>query len=243
MLINSEMKLFLTGGGESENFEELDNLFISKLSKNPKLLFIPLAGEESSFLDGLDRIQETFSTIHFNKIELCTNLFELDWEELKRFDAIYLDGGNTFHLMKQIRQSHFYELIRKFIQNGGVINGDSAGAIILGSHLETAHFGILGDENESNLISYQGLNLLGDWAIHCHYDPEDDEEIMSFSREYGLPVLALAEETGVFIEYDHVQVYGDKELKIFDYSSDQEDLMPLVLKPGDKLNLKLISKV
>jgi dipeptidase E len=171
------MKLILSGGGDSEYFVELDKAFLNHLSNNPSLLLIPMAGEAGNYKDALERIVETFSTIDFENIEMCLELETLDWDYLKKFDAIYIDGGNTFRLMDQVRKSHFYELIRKFIHKGGVINGDSAGAIILGSHLETAHFGDAGDENETELISYQGLNLLGDIAIHCHYEDTEEHQI------------------------------------------------------------------
>ena len=60
------MKLIMTGGGDSEHFEEIDQYFISLLGEDPRLLFIPLAGDPESFEDGLERIQETFSTIQFH---------------------------------------------------------------------------------------------------------------------------------------------------------------------------------
>jgi dipeptidase E len=83
-----------------------------------------MAGEPSTYNDALERIVETFSTMNFENIEMCLNLEELNWDYLKKFDAIYIDGGNTFRLMDQVRKPHFYELIRKFIHFGGVINGD-----------------------------------------------------------------------------------------------------------------------
>ena len=205
----------MTGGGDSENFTKIDAHFLSLLSEDPTLLFIPLAGEPESFTDCHERIKETFSTIEFENIEMCLDLKDLKWSHLKNFDALYIDGGNTFKLMKHIRESHFYELLRMFIHNGGIINGDSAGAIILGSHLETAHFGTIGDENLSGLISYQGLNLLGDWVIHCHYDLTDDFEIKTFTRQVGLPVLALAEDTAIAVEDGQINVFGPGMLKVF----------------------------
>lgn len=206
------MKLVLSGGGDSEHFYELDKEFVSHLSDNPSLLLIPVAGEFSSYNDALDRIIETFSTINFKNIEMCLELQDLSWDYLEKFDAIYIDGGNTFKLMDQVRRSHFYELIRKFIHKGGVINGDSAGAIILGSHLETAHFGEVGDDNYTKLISYQGLSLLGNIAIHCHYDECEAKQVMNFVEEYGFSVIALNEASGVMIVNDTLKVISEEAI-------------------------------
>ncbi len=225
------MKLILSGGGDSENFVQLDQHFLGLLPENPNLLLIPMAGEPETYDDALDRIVDTFSTIHFDNIDMSLDLKDLDWETLKKFDAIYIDGGNTFRLMDLVRKSNFYEVLRKFIHNGGVINGDSAGAIILGSHLETAHFGDEGDDNESDLISYQGLNLLGDTAIHCHYQDSEKDEIASFVREYGLPVIALHEDSGVSIIDDALEVIGKNKVDI--YFGDQY----ISLDPGQSIDL------
>ncbi len=226
------MKLILSGGGDSENFVELDKHFLSLLPENPNLLLIPMAGDPDTYDDALDRIVDTFSTIDFENIEMSLDLQDLDWHTLRDFDAIYIDGGNTFRLMDCVRKSHFYELLRKFIHHGRVINGDSAGAIILGSHLETAHFGDEGDDNESELISYQGLNILGDYAVHCHYQKHEQEEIAEFVNEYGLPVIALDETAGVSIENNQIQVIGKTTVDI--YYNDR--IVELV--PSQKLSLK-----
>lgn len=209
------MKLVLTGGGDSKHFREIDKFFVSKLGKTPSLFFIPLAGKKRSWKNALSRIQETFSTIHFDNIEACEDLNSLTWEKLKRFDAIYIDGGNTFQLMDMIRDTHFYELLHKFLNHGGVVNGDSAGAIVLGSHIETAHFGLHGDENKAGVISYQGLNLLGSWAIHCHYKKREDKEIQKFVLEYGFPVIALHDSSSVYLSNRNLKVIGKKSVSVF----------------------------
>ena len=108
------MQLVLTGGGDSEHFRELDKHFISLLGDSSRLLFIPLACDKEHWNDGLERISETFSTIHFDNIEMCLDLEVLDWAYLSKFDAIYIDGGNTFQLMSRIRKTHTYELLCRF---------------------------------------------------------------------------------------------------------------------------------
>ena len=209
------MKLIMTGGGDSEHFNAIDNHFINLLGAKPKLLYIPLAGDEADYAYGLDRIKRVFSTIVFSDIKMCIDLSILDWAYLSVFDAIYFDGGNTFKLMSHIRDTHTYELLHRFLHSGGVINGDSAGAIVLGSHLETAHIGDGGDDNDSEVISYQGLNFLGPIALHCHYESTHDIEIKEFSQSYGYPVLALHEDTAISIEEGIVKVIGNNQASFF----------------------------
>ena len=210
------MKIILSGGGDSKYFNELDKHFLSLMPQNPNLLLIPLAGEPDTYGDCLERIVDTFSSIHFENIDMCLEINDLYWDYIKNFDAIYIDGGNTFKLMNEIRSSHFYELLHRFLHNEKVINGDSAGALILGSHIETAHFGLCGDENRVDLISYQGLNLLGNLAIHCHFNAKTDEkEIIKFVKTYGFNVLALPDSSGVSIENGNIQVHTKTPAYLF----------------------------
>ena len=225
------LKFILTGGADSDKFEKIDNHFISLLGKKPTLLFIPLAGEEDSWDDGLDRIQEVFSTIEFDAIEMCVDLSVLEWDYIKNFSAIYIDGGNTFRLMEAIHNTHTFEILHRFLHSGGILNGDSAGAIVLGSHIQTAHFGEVGDKNESEVISYQGLGLIGKWAIHCHYKVDEDDEIERFSDTYGFPVIALHEETAIYIEDGILKVFGPGEAVIF------KGYLKKTLKVGDVFQL------
>ena len=220
------MKLIISGGGESKHFRQLDKSFISILGPNPNLLFIPLACASDHWDDGLERNAATFSTIHFENIEMCLDLGGLCWQSLNNFDAVYIDGGNTFQLMSKIRQTHTYELLNRFIHHGGVINGDSAGAIVMGSHLKTAHFGDAGDHNHAGLTSYQGLNLLGQWAIHAHYSKSEDAEIEHFVTEYGFPVIALHDTAGAFIDDRSLTVVGNSEVTLFHHDRKE------ILKPN-----------
>jgi dipeptidase E len=209
------MKLILTGGGDSKHFEAIDKLFMGLMGEHSRLLFIPLAGEPNHWQTGLERIQETFRTIEFDYVEMCEDLSGLSSEHLALFDAIYIDGGNTFRLMSEIRETHTYELFYQFLHHGGIINGDSAGAIVLGSHLETAHFGRVPDENRSEVISYQGLNFLGNYAIHCHYEEEENDEIQDFVLEYGFPVIALHENSSVYFDDGYLKVVGESKVVLF----------------------------
>lgn len=209
------MKLIMTGGGDSNYFLEIDAHFMSLLGEKPRLLYFPFAQAKKYWSNGHTRIADVFSSLDFTQIEICKSLKDLDWEYLKDFDAIYIDGGNTFELMDKFRNTHGYELIKRFLFHGGVINGDSAGAIALGSHIATAHFGDIGDENSTELVSYQGLNTLGNWSIHCHYEESEDFEIIDFVTSYGLPVMALSETTAISIENNKIKVIGQSPITIF----------------------------
>jgi len=49
---------------------------------------------------------------------------------LQKYDTVYIGGGDTFKLLKLIRESGFDEKLLRYYKSGGAIYGGSAGAII-----------------------------------------------------------------------------------------------------------------
>ena len=48
-------------------------------------------------------------------------------------DVVYLTGGNPAHLLETLRDSLLLDAIRKRLENGGILAGSSAGAMVMGS--------------------------------------------------------------------------------------------------------------
>ena len=114
------------------------------------------------------------------KDELGFNVEEVDIEgkkeselikllELK--DIIFVEGGNTFYLLKAMRACNFEKVIRKLLKQGKVYIGVSAGSIVAGCTIKTA--GWYGDKNAVGLKNLKGLNLVP-FDIFVHYDKKPD---------------------------------------------------------------------
>ncbi|GGH74685.1 peptidase E [Pullulanibacillus pueri] len=69
-------------------------------------------------------------------------------------------------MLKDLKESRIDEVLKAYYRNGGIINGGSAGAIILGKDIMTsAHM----DPNSIGLEESHPLNLLKDHTIWCHF--------------------------------------------------------------------------
>jgi len=55
----------------------------------------------------------------------------------KTIETIYIGGGNTFKLLKELKESGFDKELLKFIKEGKPVYGGSAGALILGKNILT----------------------------------------------------------------------------------------------------------
>lgn len=129
------MKLFLTSAGL---VPEMVPDFLKLLGKEPesaKMVFIPAAANPE-----LDRWYLNKDKLAIAQLGI-TAIDEVDLEKESRetlvqkisgADIVYVEGGNTFYLLKYVRESGFLQVIKKFLENGGVYVGVSAGSMIAG---------------------------------------------------------------------------------------------------------------
>ncbi len=190
------MRMMLAGGGDATDSRPLDEPFANWLPSGGRLLYWPIAlrGSGRSWSACYTWIRDVFRPFGLEKIEMWTDLTAHDANELLRFDAVYLGGGNTFLLRHELQRTSFDHTLLGFAGAGGLLYGGSAGAIVLGSDIMTcAHM----DANEVGLADTYGLNLVMGHAIWCHYEPEQDALIRAYVQRTGWPVLALSERAGV----------------------------------------------
>jgi peptidase E len=131
--------------------------------------------------------------------ELGFNVEEIDIEgkkerqlmkllELK--DIIFVEGGNSFYLLKVMRESGFEKVMKKLLKHGKVYIGASAGSIVVGKTIKTAGWpasppasqrgeqgGGDADKNIVGLKNLKGLDFVP-FDIFVHYRPEDKDVIL-----------------------------------------------------------------
>ncbi|MGG0368548.1 Type 1 glutamine amidotransferase-like domain-containing protein [Priestia endophytica] len=207
-------KLFLSGGGNAKQTEEIDKEFVKQINLNKSLLYIPIAMHgEIPYEYCLEWINSVFNPLGIMEIIMWTDLKNKCLEDLESFSAIYIGGGNTFSLLNNLRNFGFDEVLKDYVEHNGVVYGGSAGAIVLGSNIMTcAHM----DSNILKLQDCAGLNLIGNYSIWCHYQVENDHLIRNYMNEYNKPVIALSEETGICLCTDGVRVIGNAPAYVFE---------------------------
>ncbi|MEX0799445.1 MAG: Type 1 glutamine amidotransferase-like domain-containing protein [Bacteriovoracaceae bacterium] len=207
------MALFLTGGGDQENFEDIDERFSQALGANAKVLVIPFSNEEKEYFHVKQRVQECFPE---TAVFLCATAENLVFEKIKDYDALFFEGGNTFKLITEVR-SRMNDIKRFYQQEGKHIYADSAGAIILGNNVKSAFLGEEADEDENKLQDYRGVGLIEPWSIHCHFEARDREDLEDLMYDLGSTILALSEECSIFLEKGELENLGPDELEIFSF--------------------------
>lgn len=125
-------KILLTSTGFDN--ENIMNKFIDLLNvdvKDAKVLFIITAANDpdavrilSGCLDDLTKCGITDNNITVYDMHKL-----ISQEEINKYDAIYVCGGSTKYLVDRISELNIKPVIDKFIENGGIYIGVSAGSV------------------------------------------------------------------------------------------------------------------
>lgn len=102
-------------------------------------------------------------------------------------DVLVITGGNTFKLLKHLRESGFAEAIRQFFIKGGMIVGFSAGALVLTPSIQLA---TATDNNEVQLDDLTGLGLV-DFEVWPHFNPEKDQDLLDELQQQGRKIKPI----------------------------------------------------
>lgn len=195
------MKIILSGGGDPKDVVPIDERFLAMIDLQKPVLYVPVAmePEDHPYDECLSWFQSVYMPNGIKHIEMCTDLANASLDS--RYSAVFIGGGNTFKLLRDIRTSHFDQQLLAYLQNGGLLYGGSAGAIICGKTIATAaHL----DENKVGLTDLCGLNLLGGYDVFCHYTQQDD----AFLDQYAENLYILSEDAGLVCEDGVVSAVG-----------------------------------
>tara|TARA_B100002003_G_C13935411_1_gene454245 strand:- start:270 stop:788 length:519 start_codon:yes stop_codon:yes gene_type:complete len=149
---------------------------------------------------------------------------------LDDYDAIYIGGGNTFKLLKEINKTTFDKKLVNYFKNGGIIYGGSAGAIIQGADINTALLCKDADVNNVNLKDTSGLNLIKDYDIQAHFEPDQIKEHQSHIEKTNRNVIAIPEESALFFDGNEFKVIGLKSITVITKDSSRDYQVNEVLK-------------
>lgn len=204
------MRLLLAGGGTSDDEAPVNRRFASWMGQGP-LLYLPIAlADDDPLLESCEVwIRSILAPHGISAIEtwyandLVTRPSPAD---LQRFGGIYIGGGNTYRLMSRLRRTGLATDLVEYAHRGGLILGGSAGAIILGRDIATAH--LVGDDDFFASEGTHGLALLVSHDVVPHYRTDLAAAVRNHVARRGHSVLALSERSGVAVDGDRLAPVG-----------------------------------
>jgi len=149
-------------------------------------------------------------------------------------EAVFVGGGNTFRLLKNLHDSGIMPALRKRVGEGMPYVGSSAGSIVACPTLKTTK-----DMPIVEPPSFQALGLV-QFQISPHYlDPDpasthmgetQEERIQQFLEENREPVIGLREGSFLRVERASIVLKGARAARIF-----RRGQQPVEIQPGSEL--------
>lgn len=198
------MKFLLTSTGFSNS--RIKDKFCELMGKpinQVKVAFIPTASRTAGELKYVNISKYALIDLGVKK----SNIFvfdlkrKIDLDVFSDIDVIYVCGGNTFYLMKMIRESGFDIVMNALSKKNTLYVGVSAGSIIVGPNIEIA---IPFDENDIQLMDFTGLKLV-DIVVSPHYVTEDEPLIKPFVEKFN--VVRITDDEAVLVDKTVTVIY------------------------------------
>ena len=168
-------------------------------------------------------------------------LLHLRWDDrpletLARAEALFMGGGNTYALLKRLREAGLLPAIRERVMAGMPYLGASAGSNVAGPTILTT--------NDWNVVALDRFDALGlvSFNINPHYKETDpamapgsetrDDRIREYHAVNANPVAGLEEGAVARVESGIVMARGTARIKIF-----RRGQAPTWHEPGEHLDL------
>jgi len=118
-----------------------------------------------------------------------------------KIDAVYISGGNTFATLDRIREAEFCDKIIRYVKDGAVYIGGSAGAHIACANIEHV---MKYDSNTTNMSNFNGLNLFNGILI-CHFTDERKGNLEALQYESKYKIYTLTDNESLLIKDNEVK--------------------------------------
>ena len=155
---------------------------------------------------------------------------------LKKATGVWITGGNMNSLIQAYKGTRAEREVAAVLERGGVVGGESAGAVVQASHIARNVKG--GGGAEPDMRCDEGFGFVKEVAIAPHL-------LRMGWQENLVPVIAanpqilgvgIDEGTAVVVQNGHFEVIGKSKVAIYD-NADHDGKQYYFLSPGDRFDL------
>jgi len=129
-------------------------------------------------------------------------------------NVILIEGGNTFYLLRAIRETGFDKILKELLDKGLVYVGISAGAYVMCPNIEVASWR---KNKEEDWFGLTDLTALGyaPFCLKVHYTNDMQESIKEKMKSLKFPLRILRDGQGILGENGVFSFKGEgNEIKL-----------------------------
>ena len=176
------------------------------------MLFIPTAGNVEKNTWWIDKDRDVLGKMGFRitELDIAGKPPQKLEAALQNTDIVYMAGGNTFYLLKQLRDTGFDKLLTQYVEAGVLYAGASAGSLVAGLDIEPVAT-IDEPEKGKGLTSTRGLGWI-DAVPMPHYDIARAKTIGDIMEKYKdtFAIVPLTDDEAIVAEGDAWKVVESK---------------------------------
>ena len=199
--------LILTSSSSFITANNVDD-FLPKKITDCKIAYIITASKKVDDTGYIERHRQKMDELNFSYTVI--DIAGKNEDELKKaldgHDIIIVEGGNTFYLLKIIRESGFANIIKDLIEKGVVYVGSSAGSYITCPSIVMATWSNRGFDR-CGITEYSAMNLVP-FLIKAHYTSDMLEMLKEKANDLQYPMRVLNDDQAILVRDGEVQLLG-----------------------------------
>lgn len=150
------------------------------LERSASVIIITTASKQGAANPYIQKAYQQFAALGFSNV-IFFDLLTDTIESLKTAEIIYVGGGNTFRLLKALKDSGADQILRDFCEHSsGIYVGVSAGSLIVGQSIASA---VGHDDNNVNLTDLTGLRIVP-YLLLVHYTEKDAADLVMLEQNF-----------------------------------------------------------
>lgn len=226
------MKLLLISNSASPGEKYLEksaqDIATHLMNNKENVLFIPYAAVTYSFGEYVQKVNKALAEYDIVVHGIHENQNPI--EAVSQASAIMIGGGNTWQLTRMLQEQGLIDIIRKKVLSGTPYIGWSAGSNVACPTISTT--------NDMPITEPQSFHALGliPFQINPHYLDAHPSDHGGETREMRIQeyiianptvyVAGLREGSRFLIEDGHIQLRGEKTLRLFHFGMETREVTP-----------------
>lgn len=128
---------------------------------------------------------------------------------LSKKELVYVEGGNSYYLLKSIRESGFDKVVKELLPKGLIYVGGSAGSYVACPNIEMATWKHQ-DRDRFGVTDFTAMNLVP-FLLSVHYKPEYRDIVKEKISQVKYPIKILTDEQALLVKGGEVELVGNQE--------------------------------
>jgi dipeptidase E len=182
------------------NHEAVLNQIFPADMQDKVLSYIPSAGIANAerYIEEWQLISQRFNA-QFKVVDNSVNS-KAERRKLLSSNIVVISGGNTFELLRNLRESCLDKIIEEFVEKPDfVLAGFSAGALVLTPSIDICNLPNF-DENLVEVEEFSGLDIV-DFEVFPHYDKLSQKPTLeSYRKTSANSVRTITDEDYISID-------------------------------------------